>query len=330
MKSNLNISVNDLSDLSKEGRLLINEKNIFKGSLELKNKSEIGFINCNFHNTRDYCVSENEAIFYKDVKLFGHEGSFFVMSFLMEGIANRSHRNLDINETGSKNNAGYFNANDYLYTRHKSNVYSKSFEIIIKDDTLEELANKYPELLSTVYRNSLKENSFLVNQHYHKTTVEMLQIISQIKNAGLMGNSSHIYIEAKIQELLFIQMQQGLDSQIETNQNQCRSIDDLDKIHEARRLLLADLNQTPTIPELSKCVGINECKLKYGFKKIHNQTIFECLFDYKMDFARKLLLNTNKAVLDIAFDCGYNDASYFAVAFRKKYGVAPKRFRDKA
>jgi AraC-like DNA-binding protein len=47
--------------------------------------------------------------------------------------------------------------------------------------------------------------------------------------------------------------------------------------------------EPPGLQELADEIGLNLKKLKMGFKQIYGDTVYGFLFDYKMDFARKLL-----------------------------------------
>ncbi|NER07425.1 MAG: helix-turn-helix transcriptional regulator [Okeania sp. SIO3C4] len=49
-----------------------------------------------------------------------------------------------------------------------------------------------------------------------------------------------------------------------------------------------------------------------------------------MDLAHKLLLDTNKAIVEIAYECGYGQSAHFITAFKRKYGITPKEFRRRA
>ena len=147
-----------------------------------------------------------------------------------------------------------------------------------------------------------------------------------MKKAQLMGNCCDIYTESKVLELLVLQLynfQKG-NNKIEKC---CRCTHDFDKIHEAKDILIANSNHPPTILELSKRVGINDNKLKNGFKKVFNQTVYGYLFDYKMNLARQLLLDTDKTIFEIALDCGYEYTSHFTTAFKREYGLTPKPFK---
>lgn len=329
MDSQLNINHNNFDEMIQEGVVSVDldETN----ALQIHVTKKIANLKYVPIITPKFKVEDCSSLFNKDISIsYSSTKPMFTMHFQMGGAGAYGFRKKQIYFEGGQNNFGVFNLEQMDYLKIIGKVPSTSLEIHISQTALEDLANHYPKIIGIAYSNYLKGNTFLNNDQYRKTSSEMIHIISQIKHANLLGNAREIYVEAKVLELLALQIQQDSTLLLDTNKNQCKSIDDIEKIHEAKRLLLLDLNQTLTIPQLSKHVGINECKLKYGFKKVYNQTVYECLFDHKMNLARKLLLDTNKTVAEIAFVCGYGNPSNFIAGFRKKYGVSPKEFRNRA
>lgn len=98
------------------------------------------------------------------------------------------------------------------------------------------------------------------------------------------------------------------------------------KIRDAKALLINDLQNTPTIPEMAKKIGLNEYNLKTGFKEIYGKTIHAWIKDYKMAFAREQIEKQEYQVAEIADMLGYTNISHFIDAFRKKYGITPKQY----
>jgi len=102
--------------------------------------------------------------------------------------------------------------------------------------------------------------------------------------------------------------------------------DNVNKVREAKEYLIKDLNKSPTIREIAKHVALNEYNLKTGFKEIYGKTIHVFLKDYKMNKARELILQREYQVAEIADQLGYTNVSHFIDAFKKKYGLTPKKF----
>ena len=83
----------------------------------------------------------------------------------------------------------------------------------------------------------------------------------------------------------------------------------------------------PSLHELATMVGTNECTLKKAFKQEFGTTVFQYLFDYRMDLAAQYLLESSLSINEIGMMLGYDYQSHFCTAFKRKYGVSPMEFR---
>lgn len=102
---------------------------------------------------------------------------------------------------------------------------------------------------------------------------------------------------------------------------------DKERILFARDCLLKNIDSPPTLSQLARAAGLNEFKLKKGFKETFNQTVFEYLSDVRLETAKNDLLNTGKSATEIACELGYSSLQHFSAAFKKKFGVPPKKMR---
>lgn len=102
--------------------------------------------------------------------------------------------------------------------------------------------------------------------------------------------------------------------------------ENVNKVREAKEILIANLQQSPTLKELAKQVALNEYNLKTGFKEIYGSTVHGFVSDYKMSKARELITKREYQIAEIADQMGYTNVSHFISAFKKKYGVTPKKF----
>jgi AraC family transcriptional activator of pyochelin receptor len=103
--------------------------------------------------------------------------------------------------------------------------------------------------------------------------------------------------------------------------------DNVEKVRQAKSVLIEDLRNAPTIKELARIVALNEYNLKTGFKEIYGHTIHSYLKDYKMNRAKELLQDLNHQISDVADELGYSNVSHFIDTFKKKYGLTPKKFQ---
>nr|WP_275436227.1 helix-turn-helix transcriptional regulator [Vibrio sp. Of14-4] len=69
----------------------------------------------------------------------------------------------------------------------------------------------------------------------------------------------------------------------------------------------------------------SERSLQRRFKSATERTFTDYLTEVRLDYACRRLLNGQK-VSDVAFECGFNDPSYFSRRFRHRFGVSPTQF----
>lgn len=154
-------------------------------------------------------------------------------------------------------------------------------------------------------------------------TPSMTNIIREIENAPYSGHLRKLYLESKIQELMVIQI--GAFTQAERRTS--LKAKDKDLIHEVKIYIEENPASTKSIVELAHMVGINQNKLKRGFKELFNNTVFGFITDVRMEKAKHLLLEKEMFVNEVADLVGYKHPQHFTAAFKRKYGFLPGALR---
>lgn len=67
------------------------------------------------------------------------------------------------------------------------------------------------------------------------------------------------------------------------------------------------------------------CKI---FRDVMHRTPVEYLNAYRIDQACTLLRSTEESLINISFQCGFNDFSYFIKTFKKYKGMTPHKYRN--
>lgn len=96
-----------------------------------------------------------------------------------------------------------------------------------------------------------------------------------------------------------------------------------DKVMEAYRIIMDNLENPKTIRILSRMVGMNECYLKKGFKVTFGKTIHEFQQYQRIEKAKELLKEGKYSVNEVAFTMGFGSASHFSSSFKKIAGMKP-------
>jgi AraC-like DNA-binding protein len=152
-------------------------------------------------------------------------------------------------------------------------------------------------------------------------------ILNQMMSYNIHSSIENLYLKAKAYELLSLYFNRTEDANIE----QCPFLVDEEnvlKIKEAKDIIIARMTEPPSLQELANEIGLTLKKLKEGFKQIYGDSVYSFLFDYKMEYARKLLESKQYNVNEIGLKVGYSTASHFIAAFKKKYGTTPKKYNQ--
>lgn len=133
------------------------------------------------------------------------------------------------------------------------------------------------------------------------------------------------YHKVKVLELLLFLS--GLEYKGESEERRYFSRSQVTAAKEAKKYLLAHLDEHITITELADMLGISSTSLKICFKGVYGDTINGYITNCKMQKAASLLKSTDKSVLEIAGIVGYNNGSKFAGAFRRVMNKSPNEYR---
>lgn len=98
---------------------------------------------------------------------------------------------------------------------------------------------------------------------------------------------------------------------------------DIEKLERVRDLMAERMDHPLTIPYLCAEVGLNEFKLKEGFRRYFNTTPHRMLHEMRMRKAHALL-ESGCQVAQVAYRVGYRHPSNFSTAFSRFFGRAPK------
>ncbi len=155
----------------------------------------------------------------------------------------------------------------------------------------------------------------------------MKNCIYDIINCKYTGGLKSVFIASKCTELLVLQAEAFEKERIKIEHAPIIAAPDQERIYYAREYLIDHLDAPPSIAELAKICGINEFKLKQGFKGVFDSSIFSYLADYKLNYARELLLD-GTPIKAVAFQLGYSSVPHFSNAFRKKFAVSPGKLSE--
>ncbi len=148
-------------------------------------------------------------------------------------------------------------------------------------------------------------------------------VINSLLHSPISGPGQQLLHECKVIELL-VHLATLLSNRKQLNDWLIPlSSGDLERIHAARTLLEQRMENPPTLSELSRTTGLNEFKLKRGFRQVFGTTPFGHLRTLRLEQARKYLETGEMNVYEACMAVGYSSLSNFIALFKKEFGATP-------
>ncbi|WP_292871013.1 AraC family transcriptional regulator, partial [Nostoc sp. LPT] len=184
--------------------------------------------------------------------------------------------------------------------------------------------DQLPALLKQLKENPMKQR---FHQPLGVTTPTMQLLLRQILQCPFQETLRQMYLEAKVLELLVLQIAQWG----ENNQVLQRSLffrpDEIERLHHAKAILNQTLPHPPSLLDLANQVGLNDFKLKRGFREVFGTTVLGYVLSLRLEQAKQLLINTNLTIAEIAYQVGYESSSHFGYLFKRQLGMTPRNYR---
>lgn len=85
-----------------------------------------------------------------------------------------------------------------------------------------------------------------------------------------------------------------------------------------------------SLDSVGEILHISPAYLSAQFKKYQKMNFLDCLTELRINAAKQLLTDPLRSAAEVASMVGYEDASYFARAFKKRTGMTPTQYRREA
>jgi AraC-like DNA-binding protein len=173
----------------------------------------------------------------------------------------------------------------------------------------------------------LRSENELCYARVGKVTPPMERVLWEIVRCPWQGMPKRLFLEGKVLELLgfMVGWEQAIQGQ---RAAQRLSAETRERVHYAREVLLQNLHEPLTLEQLARRSQLSESVLKQGFKQEFGMTVFDYLLDYRLNQARQLLEQRTMQVTEVMTAVGLKNRSYFAAAFRQKFGQNPKQYQQ--
>ncbi|MDG3581099.1 substrate-binding domain-containing protein [Galbibacter pacificus] len=105
--------------------------------------------------------------------------------------------------------------------------------------------------------------------------------------------------------------------------------DEQDFVKKINAYVLENLNNPEfSVEELAKELHISRVQLYRKVKAILGVSISDYINGVRLEKAQELLQDSSLHISEIAYGVGFSSPGYFSTAFKNKYGITPKRYRN--
>jgi AraC-like DNA-binding protein len=191
-------------------------------------------------------------------------------------------------------------------------------------NVLQEWAPYFPKLAAFLEKVQAGQPATLLPSH-EWLTKEIQDIIYRVMHCPPETSSYQPYFDLLLKTLLFHLLNQSVQRLPASNYTHY----EIDGIQAARTMIKKNIRYHFVIREISQKVGMNEFKLKNGFRELFGNGVYEYLRTERMLEARQLLSDRNRNVKEVAALTGYKSVNSFIKAFKKKYGETPGEYRKR-
>lgn len=165
--------------------------------------------------------------------------------------------------------------------------------------------------------NIFDENVLIIE----KASYDLKNIAEEIDQISTKNMMDYMKLKLKTIEFLTTFFEEKLEQNLKNIKKE-----EFKKITKAKEIINKDLENIPSVNELANKLGMSIYKLQQGFKEVTGNTVYKYIQKTRVEEAEYLLKNTNKSVLEIANEIGYNNPSKFASLFRRYHQITPLKY----
>ncbi|MDO5980597.1 helix-turn-helix transcriptional regulator [Flavivirga spongiicola] len=187
---------------------------------------------------------------------------------------------------------------------------------------IDNLPNQEGELFGEMLNQLVNPSDHYVEGPSFIMTPEMQTIVDSLFNIQYRGKTKMMFFRSQITALLshfFGQLASLKTEKIKTPERE--------KLNQVKDILLKNIDNPPSLDEISKQIGLNIFKLKKDFKAFFGVPVFKYLQNERLTLAHKMIRNQKSTVQEAAWHVGYDSLSSFSNAFEKKFGYRPSQIK---
>lgn len=161
----------------------------------------------------------------------------------------------------------------------------------------------------------------------YRLSASMNMAARQLMDCRITGTAKTIYLTAKSLEIIALAMghfeSHAFSSPLSEAHDRLPCSREREQLCRVRQLLDRQYHDPPTLAVLARQTGLNQTKLKKGFKRLFHTTISSYVLSRRMEKGHDLLEKGDTTVSEVAYQVGYANRAHFTRAFTRKFKYPP-------
>ncbi|WKN43670.1 helix-turn-helix transcriptional regulator [Tunicatimonas pelagia] len=192
---------------------------------------------------------------------------------------------------------------------------------------LQQLPHHEGELFSQLLSQLVNPADHYVEGPLFYMTPEIQTVVDQVFENQYQGKAKMMFFRSQMTLLLAHFFGQLSSLNEVTSSSGGIKNEERERLYQAKEILTANLENPPSLTELSRQIGLNSFKLKKDFKALFGVPVFKYLQNERLTRAHTLLRNQDVSIQEAAWHVGYDSLSSFSNAFVQKFGFRPSEVK---
>ena len=216
---------------------------------------------------------------------------------------------------------------DAVRTVYEPNRHLRWVSIFLRRDRIKDVLGLDARELPAIFRDYILDRTPIGLRHVPLDNVSSIAA-TQAFECPYQGELQRLYLTAKAIEIVCAVIQSYADDSDADGQVLRRA--DIEKVKIAKQVIEENLEEPLSVSELAAAVGMTIKKLQYGFQVLYRGSVGQVYKQVRLSKAMVLVSNSDKSMIDIAIECGYECPGSFTRAFKLAFGSCPTLVRTSA
>ncbi len=166
------------------------------------------------------------------------------------------------------------------------------------------------------------DGEYKVREYFKHNDKDIISIINMLFDALRNKEEGYrFFVVGYLYQMMAVIQNRNLYSVISDNSiAESKTVPKLKKI---LKFIRENYHSQITLKDMAEHINMSQKYFGAFFKNMTTKTPVEYLNSYRIEQAARKLISTDKSVTDIAYECGFNDLSYFIKTFKNQKGYTP-------